>query len=452
MHRDPRPLPPSRSTESGTARLLADLPAEWHCDVIGPGAEGWGQRVEAGRASRLRFAGLPATIRAELAWMAYWQFRDGCKVAVSEYNLAASVLRWMVETSRCITDSILNIDSDTFVRHYRVWFEDRRGRLPAKATTAELLRVVYGYPRHALTARLNDRPWWTLDDWIPRCDPRMPLRDREPLRSERFRPGHARIAWMRAVMKWYLGITLEAGTLTWSTVIERGSALLTFDRWLTSLDDPAVVCGSNSNAGSLAAAFRQWVSEPANRVRIPANQRQRPSVRAVNENVRAVIALMEFVADHRDEGRAIVGPSPWDDITETHPMVWRKQVVRERSSPVLNDQHYVDDHALGQIVSSLPALGAGTTDTVTVRIGDHDREIPGFGDPQTMRILLLQILTGRRASEICMCDFDCLSPPSARAVAAAEGEQIARFHYAQTKIDRATDTILIDAEVVAVIE
>jgi hypothetical protein len=67
-------------------------------------------------------------------------------------------------------------------------------------------------------------------------------------------------------------------------------------------------------------------------------------------------------------------------------------------------------------------------------------------------MLLLQILTGRRVSEICKCEFDCLSPPTARAVEAAEGEQVARFHYAQTKIDRAPDTILVDTEVVTVIE
>jgi hypothetical protein len=54
-----------------------------------------------------------------------------------------------------------------------------------------------------------------------------------------------------------------------------------------------------------------------------------------------------------------------------------------------------------------------------------------------------------------MCEFDCLLPPTARAVgavAAAEGEQVARFRYAQTKIDRAPDTILVDTEVVAIIE
>jgi hypothetical protein len=97
-------------------------------------------------------------------------------------------------------------------------------------------------------------------------------------------------------------------------------------------------------------------------------------------------------------------------------------------------------------------LGAAPSETVTVCIGGTEREFSGCGDPQTMRMLLLQILTGRRASEICLCDFDCLSPATAGAAEAAGDERIARFHYAQTKIDQAPDTILVDAEVIAVIE
>jgi hypothetical protein len=75
----------------------------------------------------------------------------------------------------------------------------------------------------------------------------------------------------------------------------------------------------------------------------------------------------------------------------------------------------------------------------------------GIDDPQAMRMILLQVLTGRRSSEIRLCDFDCLSAPTDRAVAAAEGQEIARFRYAQSKIDIAPDTILVDSEVVAII-
>ncbi|MFI5635557.1 tyrosine-type recombinase/integrase [Streptomyces sp. NPDC051664] len=48
--------------------------------------------------------------------------------------------------------------------------------------------------------------------------------------------------------------------------------------------------------------------------------------------------------------------------------------------------------------------------------------------------------------------FDCLSAVPEKTVDAAEGEEVARFHYAQSKIDIAPDNILVDREVVAVIE
>jgi len=67
-------------------------------------------------------------------------------------------------------------------------------------------------------------------------------------------------------------------------------------------------------------------------------------------------------------------------------------------------------------------------------------------------MILLQILTGRRSSEIRHCEFGCLSPATGRAAEAAQGKEIARFRYAQTKIDIAPDTILVDSEVVAIIE
>ena len=67
-------------------------------------------------------------------------------------------------------------------------------------------------------------------------------------------------------------------------------------------------------------------------------------------------------------------------------------------------------------------------------------------------MILLQILTGRRLSEIRTCDFDCLSAVPVPAAGTAGGEQPARFTYAQSKIDIAPDSILVDREVAAVIE
>ncbi|MFI6604846.1 tyrosine-type recombinase/integrase [Nonomuraea sp. NPDC050536] len=123
-----------------------------------------------------------------------------------------------------------------------------------------------------------------------------------------------------------------------------------------------------------------------------------------------------------------------------------------RDQPTIDEGHYIDDHALAQITACLPVLGAAAGETVSVTTGGQVRDLSGFGEPQVMRMLLLQIRTGRPMSEIVQCAFDCLSPATDRAIQAAEGEQVARFHYAQTKIGQAPDTILVDAEVVAVID
>jgi hypothetical protein len=356
MHPDPIPLQPaSPATKQPPVRPLSDLPAEWRGDVIGPEIDTWERATKSGSPTPLRLNGLPTRIRTELAWMAHWQFREGNKVTASEYNQIAQMLRQGTAGSKPRIDSLLDVDLTVFVALYRGWFESRYRRLPSPGTTADMCRTFYGYPRSALAARMNDGPWWMLDEWLPRCDSRIPLRDREPQRSQNCRPGQAQIPWMRDVIKWHLGTALEAGTLTWSTVLQRCPGLLTFDRWLCTLDDPAAVCRSLDNAGRLAASFHQWVSDPANRTRSAI--KRSAATHIVNATLRAVADLIAFIADNLDECRRLIGASPWDDLTDAHPAVWRRQITRTRSAPLLNDENYVDDNALSQIVACLPALG-----------------------------------------------------------------------------------------------
>ena len=258
---------------------------------------------------------------------------------------------------------------------------------------------------------------------------------------------------MKNAVKWHLGVLLESGTLTWSTLTgQRSQALLRFARWLESLPDPAAAVGDAQRAGVFAAAFRRWACEPANRTsagRPPAAV----SAGKVNLDLWSVAGLMDFLAGHRQEAAEILGPSPWDGLTDAHPAIWLRQRTRlRRCEPPDDETRYVDDHALAQVTACLPVLGEPATGTVTVTSGGSTRVLPGQDDPQLMRMLLLQILTGRRASEICLCPFDCLSPATDNAVEAAEGDAVARFRYGQSKIDAAPDTIFVDAETVAVIE
>ena len=441
--------------EAGPAgRLLADLPPAWHGDVIGPGIEGWESVGEAGRDRALHLEGLPGRLRPEIAWMAHWQHRDGLKVPVDTCNQLASLLTWAAGAGRVLPESLALADKQGLLRLHGVWFHGRHGRLPAEDSgSRHRLGRLLGYPQLALAARLHDGAWWELDTWHPRCDPRIPLRPREPGRSVGCSPGEARIPWARDAIKWHLSVLLESGTLTWSTLTcQRSQALLRFARWLESLPDPAAAAGDLQQAGVFAADFRRWAADPANR----SSARRPPaevSARKVNLDLGSVATLMAFLTDHRQEAAQILGPSPWDRLTDAHPAIWLRQRARIRRSPTLTDEtRYVDDHALAQITACLPVLGEPAGHMVTVASGGRERVLPGQGDPQLMRMLLLQILTGRRASEICLCPFDCLSPATDSAIEAAEGEAVARFRYGQSKIDAAPDTIFIDAEAVAVIE
>ncbi|WP_214106265.1 tyrosine-type recombinase/integrase [Acrocarpospora catenulata] len=79
----------------------------------------------------------------------------------------------------------------------------------------------------------------------------------------------------------------------------------------------------------------------------------------------------------------------------------------------------------------------------------------GLNDEQIMRIMMLVARTGRRISEIRMLDrdplfpLDQLNPPSEQD--AADGAFVAKLRYQQTKIEQAPDTMLVDAEIVAII-
>ena len=180
--------------------------------------------------------------------------------------------------------------------------------------------------------------------------------------------------------------------------------------------------------------------------------------RLINDDLRAVAELFACLAANPVEARRVLGPSAGRQVTDAHAAGWFRHVSRIPHQPVLNDQHYVDDHALSQIPAALPLLGLPREQQMQITRGDGTQVLAhGFDDPQAMRMILLQILTGRRASEIRTCAFACLSPLPDRATATAEdpagdNEEIARFRYAQSKIDAASDNILVDREVTQVIK
>ncbi|MGI5509175.1 hypothetical protein [Streptomyces sp. CA-106131] len=87
------------------ARLLADLPAAWRGEVIGPGIEDWAARISCGRGRDLKLHGVRPDLRVEIAWMAHWQFRDGVQVSVPALGQLAEALVWADATGRPLPSS-----------------------------------------------------------------------------------------------------------------------------------------------------------------------------------------------------------------------------------------------------------------------------------------------------------------------------------------------------------
>ncbi|GLV88445.1 putative transposase/integrase [Streptomyces lavendulae subsp. lavendulae] len=454
MPGEPRHLH-ARAAEDPIWWLWSELPAPWKGPVIGDGIEDWKRITENGD-RRIDLRGLPDPMPAELAWMAHWQALDGTRSAVLGTNQLANILRRAIRENHPFPASIRAMDAEAALALQRWFYATRWGRLPPHGSVARL-RVIFRFSRLALLARCTEGAWWQLDEWHPRCDPRIPIAEHEPQAHYGCSPSTISHRWLREAVKWYLGTQLEAGVLRWSTVSqERMRCFTRFGRWLETFTDPLDVLGDPAHAVELAAAFRRWDADPANRLLRRSEQRfaNRPvHPRMINDDLRAVAELFAFVAANPAEARQILGPHPWSRVTDAHAAGWFRQVSRIPHQRELNDEHYVDDHALAQIPAALPLLGLGRDERLTFTRGDgQEVTARGFDDPQAMRMILLQILTGRRSSEIRTCRFDCLSPVPDRAADAAEGEEIARFHYAQSKIDIAPDTILVDQEVVAVVE
>jgi integrase len=431
-------------------RLWRQLPPQWRGPVIGAGIEDWETLTE-NQDRRIDLTGLPDPFPAELAWMAHWQAADGTRCSVLAMNQLANILRWAARHNHAFPGSMLVLDWQAAAALQGWFYATRWGRLTPKGSRARL-RVIFRFARLALLARCCDGPWWSLDDWHPRCDPRIPLTPREPLAHYGCSPGQLTRGWLREGIKWHLGTMLESGALRWSTVSqERLPCLMRFDRWLsTAFADGRDVLGDPAAAAGQAAAFRRWDADPAARSTGRRQTAETVAPRLVNDDLRAVAELFAFVAANPAEARAVLPASPWDQLTRAHADSWFRQVSRIPHRPALTDRYYIDDHALAQIPAALPLLGLSRNEQMTITRGDGTHvQASGLDDPQAMRMILLQILTGRRASEIRTCDFDCLS---AVPRAAAGSQEIARFSYAQSKIDVAPDSILVDHDVIAVIK
>jgi integrase len=387
---------------------------------------------------------LPQPMRRELAWCVFQIIEMGGKIPTPGLGLLARRLgEVLADRGGQEPVSLLGLSVRDWCQQIQHAVHRRTGRLPAATTTNNVRGLLTRMTRLLVTA-LDTGPWWHRDRWNPVEDTRIPLRDHEPMGRYAVRFDGIGTRWLRRGTQWHCKVGLDTGVLSWSTVHRRIVAVKEFDAFLRHREV------GGPHLADHAAGVRVLMLDYLGHLRTREVTRgrragQRLSPASVQRLASDVEQFYLFMADNKDAAAAALAEPGWLRLGAEHAGFYRRGELPGKQPPRLEGQ-VIDDDAMTQIMRGLNLLGAAATDG-------------GFGDEQAMRITLLVALLGRRVSEICLLDRDPLVP-LLPATAAGQPDRatdvdaqapVAKLRYQQTKIDGAPNTILVHADVVAII-
>lgn len=386
---------------------------------------------------------LPEPMHRELLWCVCRIIELGEKVSTPALSMLVhrlgEVLADYPGEGLC---SLLELSDRDWCQRFSRCVHRRTGRLPAAATTKQVRTLLSRMMRLLVTA-LDTGPWWQRDRWDPVEEPRIPLREHEPMGRYAVRFDNIATGWLRHGLQWHCKVGLDTGMLTWSTVHRRTAAIRVFDAFLADKDVPGPHLADD------AAAVRALMVEFLGHLRAKTVTRgprvgQRLAPASVQHTASDVEQFYVFMADNKDAAAAALADPGWVRLGAAHAGFYRRGELGKKARPRLEGQ-VIGQDAMTQIMAGIGLLSAPVAEG-------------GFGDEQAMRITMLMALLGRRVSEVCMLDPDPLLPLSVTGPKAQEpGEDpqtqapVAKLRYQQTKIDDAPDTVLVHAEVVAII-
>jgi integrase len=386
---------------------------------------------------------LPEPMRREVVWCVFRIIELGGKIPTPGLSM---LVRRLAEV---LTDrggrapvSLLGLSERDWCQQIQHAVHRRTARLPA-ATTMRNIRGLLTRMMRLLVTALDTGPWWQREAWNPVEDTRIPLRDHEPMGRYTVRFDRIAVRWLRRGAQWHCKAGLDTGMLSWSTVHRRVVAVKQFDAFLRSrpVDGPWLA----DHAAGVRTLMLDFLGHLRARQLIRVRRgSQRLSPASVQRMASDVEQFYLFMTDNKDAAAAALGEPGWLRLGPGHAGFYRRGELPGKQPPRLDGQ-VIDPDAMTQIMGGLHLLGAAA-------------EHGGFGDEQAMRITMLVALLGRRISEICLLDRDPLLPlttigmgrPDTAPDADAQAP-VAKLRYQQTKIDGAPNTILVHAEVVAII-
>jgi hypothetical protein len=446
-------IPAAGTLAERAAALAAETPPAFRVSVFDPREPAFAGLFASWCPVAVDASMLPGLMRAELSW-----WFASCHAA-GRRQINTHLWRAWVRTAAAAAESgcasFTGLDAGQWSAAWAAGFYARRGRMAAPATRRDAVSAL-AYMLDALAVRCTTE-WWRSEVWDLLLDPRIPRRAHEPCGTHRARFTGFTVDWLRRGAQFFLAMQLQTGHLTWSSAIQQLTLLRRLDAFLAArgVSHPALAEGSALRplALELASFLRGW----QRRRDSPAARYAGTSPLAPHTIVRtqeAVARFYAFMFDYQAEAAAALGDARWLELTSAHARLWRpdEKMRRDRSLEPADDNSYIADTGLSRMLAHIELLGLPRDQTMTITRGGRQVELAGLGDPPAMRAWLLQAMTGRRASEILMMDFDPLTTiPGVDAASVPDGGMAARLRYQQTKIEGAPATILVGADVAQIV-
>jgi integrase len=422
-------------------RLWASVPPELRLPRLSPGTvPGHYRGGFAGHGKSypgVDVSALPAPMRQEVTWCMVRVIELGGRVQMpGTVMLARRLTEITADRGAGAPRSLMDLAARAWLQQIPLAVHRRRGKLPAPSSVTQMRQVLLRF-LWLLDLAYDTRPWWQRESWHPVEDHRIPLRRHEPQGRQAIHFHRITTPWLRRAAQWHGKAGLETGVLRWSTLNQRVFALTVLDAFLAArgISEPRL--------DPDPARVRQLMQDFLGHVRASRASRGPTRGQPISAaHAKTVLVHAEqfylFMHDHKDAAAIATGEPRWRDLAAGHAGFYRS---RELPRPARRDPglDVIGDTAMAKIMAGIGKLG------------DNPGE-GGLGDPQAMRIMMLQARLGRRISEILMLDPDPLLPLATGPAGSAEpGAMTARLRYQQTKIEGAPDTILVDAEVVAII-
>ncbi len=442
-----------RGRLDASAGLVAGLAAPFAGTVFDPADPVLAEVCTVHSPVVLRTDALPVPMRREICWWLATCHASGERVIDTTDWRRWTAVALEVAAERPQVRSFDDLPLDEWMTAWVRKFHADHGRLPAPGSRYRAESVLRGLlPRLAI--RYSDKPWWKHDVWCLRFDPRIPRREHEPRGESSARWDDIQPGWLRDGYRFWLQLQLESGQLTWSSVAPWHVFAARFSEFVTScgISHPALTADP-SGLRPLMLEFRAFLRQWRRRATGNKDPGAPLDDRTVACTQRVIGNFYRAMHDYKAEAAAATWDDRWLELTDAHARLYRPgEFFTERIIKQADERNYISDADLSRMLACIELLGLSRDQRMTITRDGHEVQVAGFGMPAMMRAWLIQALTGRRASEVLLMDFEPLSPvPGIDPAAVPDGGIVARLRYQQTKVDGAPMTILVGADVAQIV-